>query len=58
MSIAPEWLRKSFCFPCLKRTKMLSDALEVSKTALAVRQAAINHLKESVNERRTEPVLN
>lgn len=58
MSITPKWLRKSFCFPCMNRTKMLSDALEVSKKALAVRQVAIDHLKESVNERHTEPALN
>ena len=58
MSIVSVRFRNPFCFPCMKRTKMLSDALEVSKKALAVRQAAIDHLKESVNERRTEPALN
>ena len=58
MSIVSAWFRNPFCFPCVKRTKMLSEALEVSKTALAVRQAAISHLKESINERHTEPALN
>ena len=58
MSIAPEWFRKSFCFPCMKRTKMLSDALEVSKKALAARQVAINTVKESINERQVEPAIN
>ncbi len=58
MSLTPEWLWKSFCFPCVQRTKVLSAALEASKKALATRQAAINTVRESISERHTEPAIN